>query len=178
MLFHLSESRCSFTLPWHGIKTGSILTVVLLISFTPSLASLFFGEIFSLFADARFSVGQLNCFVNSVLYSHRDHHVNLMDLKTRCNLKIAHLKWLSDVELGKFIRHLEQQTSPTWRRQPETWYFSRDITAHVQQVVTLRCPEVENVRTWGFTSRLRPEYLISSFDPFWTLLCYFCAEPR
>ena len=66
------------------------------------------------------------------------------------------------------IRHLKQQTSPAWRRQPETWHFIRDYTAHVPNVVTWRCPEVENVRTWGFTSRRKPEY----FDPF---MAYVCA---
>ena len=32
-----------------------------------------------------------------------------------------------------------------------------------------RCPEVENVRTWGFTSRRKPE----NFDPL--IMAYFCA---
>ena len=69
-----------------------------------------------------------------------------------------------------YIRHLKQQTSPARRRQPETWHCFRDVTAHVQHVETWRCPEVENVRTWGFTSLWEREYLIFCFDPF---LAYF-----
>ena len=52
------------------------------------------------------------------------------------------------------VRYLKQQTSPARWRQPETWHFFRDFTAHVQHVVTWRCPEVENVafhvatKTW------------------------------
>ena len=41
-------------------------------------------------------------------------------------------------------RHLKQQTSPAWRRQPETWHFFPDYTAHVPNVVTWRCPEVHS----------------------------------
>ena len=33
---------------------------------------------------------------------------------------------------------LKQQTSPARKRQPETWHFYRDVTAHVQHVVTWR----------------------------------------
>ena len=50
-------------------------------------------------------------------------------------------------------RHLKQQTALAWRRQPEMWHFFGDVSAHTQQVVTWRCPEVENVRKWHFTSR-------------------------
>ena len=64
------------------------------------------------------------------------------------------------------IRHLKQQTSPAWRRQPETWDFFRDVIAHVQNVVTWRCPEVENVRTWRFTSRRKPENFMVLFWSF------------
>ena len=75
-------------------------------------------------------------------------------------------------------RNLKQQTSPAWRRQPETWHFFRDVTAHVVNVVTWRCPEVENARTWPFTSRRKPEYLAFVFIPFSVLVCYFRAESR
>ena len=64
------------------------------------------------------------------------------------------------------IRHLKQQTSPAWRRQPETWEIFRDVIAHVQNVVTWGCPEVENVRTWRFTSRRKPEYFMFLFWSF------------
>ena len=64
------------------------------------------------------------------------------------------------------IRHLKQQTSPAWRRQPETWDFFRDVIAHVQNVVTWRCLEDENVRTWRFTSRRKPEYFMFLFWSF------------
>ena len=64
------------------------------------------------------------------------------------------------------IRHLKQQTSPGSRRQPEMGNFFADITAHVQHVVTSRCPKVENAKTWGFTSRREHEYLIFCFDHF------------
>ena len=61
---------------------------------------------------------------------------------------------------------LSNKTSPAWRRQAETWDFFRDVIAHVQNIVTWRCPEVENVRTWCFTSRRKPEYFMFLFWSF------------
>ena len=74
--------------------------------------------------------------------------------------------WLLYTFCSWTIRHLKQQTWPGSRRQPETGNFFADITAHVQHVVTSRCPEVENAKTWGFTSRREREYLIFCFDHF------------
>ena len=41
-----------------------------------------------------------------------------------------------------------------------------DVIALVPHVVTWCCVEVENVRTWDFTSRREREHLIFCFDPF------------
>ena len=62
-------------------------------------------------------------------------------------------------------RHLKQQTSPAGRRQPETWDFFRDVTAHVGTRCDPKLPwswERENVRTWRFTSRRKRDSLIGA----------------
>ena len=58
---------------------------------------------------------------------------------------------------GRPLRHVKLQTSPAWRRQPETWHFLRDVTAHAQHVVTSlhgRRPKgKERGKTSGWSAR-------------------------
>ena len=55
------------------------------------------------------------------------------------------------------------------RRRPHDGNRKRDISLEMSVRMyntTWRCPEVENVRTWGSTWRRKREYLIFCFDPF------------
>ena len=79
-------------------------------------------------------------------------------LQKSCRFSLQTLTKFEAAKTGSgvgFLRLTAVWTSPAWRRQPEMWHFFRDVTAHVQHVVTWRCPEVENVRTWRFATKTR-----------------------
>ena len=97
--------------------------------------------------------------------------INIRSLKKNGHKTVIETS-MARVPCGKpLTRHLKQQTSPAWRRQPETWDFFR---TSLRMYNTFWRDVVLKFRTWERGVSRRDENLSTSclcFDPFGVLLC-------